>query len=92
MNRSRKTGFPAVEEKNIKGELTIIDAGTIAKISIQSKRVLTSMLGKIKDASIPWLSLIHISPGFEFLLKADLSPRIHPMRTVLSVQSLRLNL
>jgi len=54
MNRSRKTGFPAVEEKNIKGELTIIDAGTIAKISIQSKRVLTSMLGKIKDASIPW--------------------------------------
>jgi hypothetical protein len=54
MNRSRKTGLPAVEERKIKGDLTIIDAGNQAKIKIKSRRVLTSMLDEIDDAQIPW--------------------------------------
>lgn len=54
MNRSRKTGLPAVEFKKIKEKETIIDAGTRAKLEIKSRRVLSSMLGEIKDAQIPW--------------------------------------
>jgi len=54
MNRSRRTGLPAVEEKRIRRELTVIDSGTKAKVEIKSERVLTSMLGEISDKQIPW--------------------------------------
>lgn len=54
MNRSRKTGLPAREIRKLKGEETIIDTGTRAKLDIKSRRVLTSLLGEIKDAQIPW--------------------------------------
>lgn len=54
MNRSRKTGLPAVEEKTIKGENTIFDAGTKAKVETKSRRVLTALLGEVDDSRIPW--------------------------------------
>lgn len=54
MDRSRRTGLPAVGEEAIKGENTIIDAGTRAKIKTKSRRVLNSLLGDVDDSQIPW--------------------------------------
>ncbi len=54
MERIRKTGLPAVKEAPVKGELTIIDAGTRAKIKIRSRRVLESFVGDYNESQIPW--------------------------------------
>ncbi len=54
MNRSRKTGLPAVGEESIKGENTIVDSGTRAKVKTKSRRLLNSLLEDVDDSQIPW--------------------------------------
>lgn len=74
VNRSRKTGLPAVEERSIKKEITIIDKGTACKLDVQTERVLNSFFNEIKKNRIPynmedithsgnkdysWLAIVH---------------------------------
>ncbi len=54
VNRSRKTGLPAVEEETIKKALTYIDKGTKCKLEVSSTRVLDSFFENIKETQIPW--------------------------------------
>ena len=74
VNRSRKTGLPAVEERAIKEKLTVIDKGTSCKLEVKTKRVLKSFfidlnkdripremedMTQSKSESYSWLAVIH---------------------------------
>ena len=54
VNRSRKTGLPALEEKIVKGKLAVIDNGTFCKLEVKTKRVLNSFFKEVKEDRIPW--------------------------------------
>lgn len=74
VNRSRKTGLPAYEEKKIKGTWTIIDKGVAKKLEREPGRVAKSFFGESNLRKIPldmaditdskgngysWLAVIH---------------------------------
>lgn len=54
INRSRKTGLPAYEEKNIKGTRTIIDKGVSKKIATKQGRVASTFFNSTENERIPW--------------------------------------